>query len=185
MTAGATQGAVTVTAAAGAYTQTFSLTVIPPGPTLTTDSFYNGADFQRGALSPCSIATIIAPGIASSVQGVVVPGAIVGPLPYVLANVKVSFGNSQAPIYNVANVNGQQQVTVQVPCDVTPGNVAVTVSVAGGSGTITIPILPASPGVFLTTMSDGSGAVVAVRPDGSFVSLENPARSGEIRSART
>ena len=180
VTAGATAGAVTVTASAGGFSQSFGLTVIPPGPSLSLDGFVNGADFQRGALSPCSVATIIGPGIASNVQGVVVPGAIIGPLPYLLAGVKVSFGNSQAPIYNVANVNGQQQVTVQVPCDVTPGNVAVTVNVSGGSGTITVPILPASPGVFLTTMSDGVARLVAVRPDGSFVSLANPARKGEI-----
>jgi uncharacterized protein (TIGR03437 family) len=68
-----------------------------------------------------------------------------------------------------------------VPCDVTPGNnVAVTVNVSGGSGTLNIPIMPASPGVFLTTMSDGQQRIVAVRPDGSFVSVENPARRGEI-----
>jgi uncharacterized protein (TIGR03437 family) len=81
----------------------------------------------------------------------------------------------------VANVGGQQQVTVQVPCDVTPGSsVAVAISVAGGSATVNVPILPASPGVFLTTMSDGQNRIVAVRPDGSFVSIENPARRGEI-----
>jgi uncharacterized protein (TIGR03437 family) len=181
VTAGATQGAVTVTASAGAFNQTFALTVIPPGPVLTAGGFVNGADFQRGALSPCSIATIIGPGVASTVQGVVVPTSLFGPLPYLLANVKVTFNNSQAPIYNVANVNGQQQVTVQVPCDVTPGSsVPVTVNVGGGSATINVPILPASPGVFLTTMSDGVSRIVAVRPDGSFVSIENPARRNEI-----
>jgi uncharacterized protein (TIGR03437 family) len=186
VTAGSTPGNVTVTAQVGGFSQTFGLTVIPPGPSLTANSFVNGADFQRGAISPCSVATIIAPGIASNVQGVVTPGGIVGPLPYLLANVKVSFNNAQAPIYNVANVNGQQQVTVQVPCDLTPGNsVPVTVSVSGGNGSISIPVLPASPGVFLTTMSDGQSRAVAVRPDGSFVSIENPARRGEIIRAYT
>jgi uncharacterized protein (TIGR03437 family) len=180
VTAGATAGSVTVTANAGGFSQTFGLAVIPPGPSLSVNGFVNGADFQRGAISPCSVATIIGAGIASTVQGVVVPGAIIGPLPYTLAGVKVSFGNSQAPIYNVANVNGQQQVTVQVPCDVTPGNVSVTVNVSGGSASISVPVLPASPGVFQTTMSDGVTRLVAVRPDGSFVSVENPARRGEI-----
>jgi len=186
VTAGSTQGNVTVTAQAGSFSQAFALTVIPPGPSLTANSFVNGADFQRGSISPCSVATIIASGIAPNVQGVVTPGAIIGPLPYLLANVKVSFNNSQAPIYNVANVNGQQQVTVQVPCDVTPGNsVPVTVTVAGGNASVNVPVLPASPGVFLTTMSDGRQRAVAVRPDGSFVSIENPARRGEIIRAYT
>ncbi|MBS1858166.1 MAG: Ig-like domain-containing protein [Acidobacteria bacterium] len=180
VTAGATAGAVSVTASAGSYSVAFSLTVIPPGPSLSAGGFVNGADFQAGSISPCGIATIMGSGIASTVQGVVTPGTIFGPLPYLLANVKVSFGGGQAPIYNVANVNGQQQVTVQVPCDVTPGTVPVTVNVGGGSATINVTVLPASPGVFLTTMSDGKQRVVAIRPDGSFVSLENPARRGEI-----
>jgi uncharacterized protein (TIGR03437 family) len=181
VTAGTTAGAVTVTASAGAFNQSFSLTVIPPGPSLTANGFVNGADFQVGAISPCSIATIIGAGIAPTVQGVVVPGAIVGPLPYTLATVKVGFANSQSPIYNVANQNGRQQVTVQVPCDVTPGSsVPVTVNVGGGNGTINVAVLPAAPGVFQTAMSDGVNRLVAVRPDGSFVSIENPARRGEI-----
>jgi uncharacterized protein (TIGR03437 family) len=186
VTAGSTPGTATVTASGGGFSQSFTITVIPPGPALTASSFMNGADFQTGFLSPCGIATIIAPGIAPNVQGVVVPGSLFGPLPYTLANVKVTFGNSQAPIFNVANVNGQQQVTVQVPCDVTPGSsVAVSVNVSGGNGTINIPIMIASPGVFRTVMSDGRARVVAVRPDGSFVSLENPARKGEIIRAYT
>jgi uncharacterized protein (TIGR03437 family) len=181
VTAGSTPGTLTVTASAGSFTQSFTITVLPPGPNLTTSSFFNGADFQQGALSACGIATIIASGIAPNVQGVVVPTSPIGPLPYTLANVKVTFANSQAPIYNVANVNGQQQVTVQVPCDVTAGSsVPVTVSVAGGNGTINVPILPAAPGIFHTLMSDGVSRAVAVRPDGSFVSLENPARRGEV-----
>ena len=184
VTAGSTPGTITVSANAGAYMQSFTLTVIPPGPNLSLNGFVNGADFKQGSLSPCSIATIIGAGIAPNVQGVVTPGNIVGPNPYTLANVKVTFANSQAPIYNVANVNGQQQVTVQIPCDVSPGSsVPVTVSVSGGSASINVPILPASPGVFLTTMSDNKKRVVAVRPDGSFVSLENPARRGEIVTA--
>ena len=39
--AGATPGAVTVTASAGNASQSFTLTVIPPGPALSTSSFYN------------------------------------------------------------------------------------------------------------------------------------------------
>ena len=76
VTAGATQGNVTVTATAGSFTQTFSHRN-PAGPVLTTGGFLNGADFQQGALSPCGVATIKGAGIASTVQGVVVPGNIV------------------------------------------------------------------------------------------------------------
>ncbi len=176
--AGNTTGAVTVTASAGSFTAVFTLTVIPSGPTLSTNSFYNGADFQPGAISPCGIATIIAPGIAAAIQGIVAYDGV-GALPYTLGGVQVTFGGAQAPIFNVANTNGQQQVTVQVPCSVTPGNVTVVVNVGGGTGTITIPIRAASPGLFLTAFNSTSQTPVLVRPDGSFVSPTNPAHAGE------
>ena len=181
VTAGATAGAVTVTATVGSFTQTFSLTVMPPGPTLTASSFYNGADFKAGSISPCSIATIIAPGLAPGIQGVVTPGSLFGPLPYLLASDAVSFNGTAAPIFNVANVGGQQQITVQVPCEVTPSS-AVSVAITVGTAppdTVSVPVLAASPGIFETTMSDGVSRAVIVRLDGSFVSLTNPARRGE------
>ena len=176
--AGPTTGSVTVTASAGSLTAVFALTVIPAGPTLTTNSFYNGADFQPGAISPCGIATIIAPGIAAAIQGIVAYDGV-GALPYTLGGVQVTFGGAMAPIFNVANTNGQQQVTVQVPCSVTPGNVTVVVNVGGGTGTVTIPVRPASPGLFLTAFSSTTQTPVLVRPDGSFVSPSNPAHRGE------
>jgi uncharacterized protein (TIGR03437 family) len=171
-----------VTASIGAaLTQTFNLTVIPAGPTLTANSFLNGAGFQRGYISPCSIATIIGAGLAPGIQGVVIPTTPVGPLPYLLAGDRVSFANGQAPIFNVAHVGNQEQVTVQVPCDLTPGsNVPVTVNVSGGSITVNVTVLPASPGIFETVGSDGHGYAVLLRQDGSFVSLTNPARRNEI-----
>jgi uncharacterized protein (TIGR03437 family) len=176
--AGGTTGAVTVTATSGTLSATFSLTVIPNGPSLTTNSFFNGADFQPGAISPCGIATIIAPGVAAAIQGTVAYDGV-GALPYTLGGVQVTFSGAQAPIYNVANQNGQQQVTVQVPCSVVPGNVPVVVSVGGGTGTITIPVRPASPGLFLTQFNSTTAIPVLVRPDGSFVSPTNAAHRGE------
>ena len=72
-------------------------------------------------------------------------------------------------------------MTVQVPCEVTPGSVPVTVNVVnGGSTTVNVDVLPISPGLFQTMMSDGKLRAVLVRPDGSYVSLENPARRGEV-----
>jgi uncharacterized protein (TIGR03437 family) len=178
VTAGATTGAVTVTATAGSFSQTFSLTVIPKGPTLTSSSFYNGADFQQGSISPCSIATIEATGLAPSIQGAVAYDGV-GGLPYQLAGDTVTVGGAQAPIYNVANIGGQQQVTFQVPCTIQPGTNAVAVSVGGSSGTVNVTVLPASPGLFLTEVSSSVTVPVLERPDGSFVSPTNPGRRGE------
>ncbi len=174
---GAATGAVTVTATSGSQSATYVLTVIPTGPTITTSSFYNGADFQAGSISPCGVASIIAPGIAPALSGVATSNFI-GGLPYTLAGVQVLFNGAPSPIYNVANVNGQQQVTFQVPCNVTPGSVPVTVNVGGGTANVNVTVKPASPGLFIT--GTGSSAIpVLLRPDGSFVSASNPAHRGE------
>jgi hypothetical protein len=129
-----------VTASVGAFSQTFTLTVIPPGPSVTPNSFFNTGGLQKGSLSPCGLATIIASGLAPGVQGTVIPANAFGPWPTSFVNnavtYKVSFSNSQAPISSVGNVNGQEQITVQVPCDVTPGSsVPVNVNIGGGSAT--------------------------------------------------
>jgi uncharacterized protein (TIGR03437 family) len=181
VTAGSTAGTVTVTASTGAFSQSFTLTVIPPGPNLQNGTLSNGADFQKNSISPCSVANLLASGLAPGVQGVVSGQGIVGPLMYTVANDKVTVNNSQAPIYYVSNSGGQETLTFQVPCDVTPGqNIPLTVNVGGGSATINITVLPASPGIFGTVMSDNVSRAVLVRPDGTFVSLQNPARKGEI-----
>jgi uncharacterized protein (TIGR03437 family) len=179
--ASGTAGNISVVASAGGFSQTFNLVVSPPGPSLTASSFMNAADFQRGALSPCSLATIVAPGLAPGLQGMI-SGSLFGVLPYQVANDTVSVGGAAAPIFAVGlNIaTNQQQLTFQVPCDVTPGSsVPVTVNVGAGNATINIAIQPASPGVFQTVMTDGVSRAVLVRPDGSFVSLTNPARRGE------
>jgi uncharacterized protein (TIGR03437 family) len=44
---------------------------------------------------------------------------------------------------------------------------------------LNIPVLPASPGLFTTQLSATTTVPVLERPDGSFVSATNPARSGE------
>jgi uncharacterized protein (TIGR03437 family) len=185
VTAGATAGSVTVTATAGSYSQTFSLTVTGAGIVVTASNFYNGAGFQQGSLSPCGIAAIIAPGIAPGIQGIA-GSQIIGPLPtqIVLGTpgtvVSVSFAGTLAPIFNASNVNGQQQLNVQVPCEVTPSaSVPVVVSVGGAIAIANVGVQPASPGIFTTIMSDGVTRAVMTRPDGTFVSTSNPARVGE------
>jgi uncharacterized protein (TIGR03437 family) len=184
VTAGTTAGAVTVTASAGSFSQIFTLTAIPLGPTLTANSFFNAAGLKQSSMSPCSLVTISASGLAPGVQGTLNPPSLFGQLPLVLGPDKVTFNNIPAPILRVSNSGGQEQITVQVPCEVVPGSgVPVTVSAAGGTSTVNVPVQAASPGIFETVMSDGVSRAVMVRPDGSFVSLENPARragGGEI-----
>jgi uncharacterized protein (TIGR03437 family) len=185
-TAGPTPGQVTVTASVKSGSQTlsppqpFTLTVLPPGPNFTASGVTNAAGFQPQFIAPCSLATIFGTGIATNLQGFVV--SFIEPLTQV-AGVTVQFGGVFAPILSVANDNGQESVSVQVPCEVTPGPAVPVIITAGGvaSQTVSVPVLSVAPGIFQTTMSDGVQRAVLVRPDGSFVSQDtNPARRGEI-----
>jgi uncharacterized protein (TIGR03437 family) len=182
--AGSTYGAVNVTASASGYSVVFALAVVPAGPSFTSVNFYNGADFQRGSISPCGIAALIASNIAPSIQGTVAASDI-GAVPYALGGDSLTVNGAQAPIYSVSNnSNGTQQLNFQMPCSVAPGSsVPVTVTVSGGSATSPITVLPASPGVFQTTSATGTSLAVIERPDGSFVSSSNPARAGETVTA--
>ena len=181
VTAGTTSGTVTVNAFNGTFSQTFTLTIIPPGPALNNSSFYNAGGSNRiGALSPCSLVTVLTSGLAPNIQGMVFNTNPFGPWATTLAADKVTVNNIAAPIYSVGNVSGVEQLTFQVPCETAVGNaVPITIKVAGGSATVTFPVVAASPGIFETVMSDGARRAVVIRPDGSFVSLQNPARTGE------
>jgi uncharacterized protein (TIGR03437 family) len=190
VTAGSTPGTSTVTASAGNYTQTFTLTVSGPGPSLTASSFVNAADLKGGSISPCSIATVMASGAAGGVQGLVNYSPLgLGAWPTTLSNETVTVNGVRAPILSLGTPSGgQQQVTFQVPCATPPGSNSVTIAVGAGTGTTSVNVQPASPGVFQTqsqVLLGGSFPVdvplgVFVRPDGTFVSASNPARKGEI-----
>jgi uncharacterized protein (TIGR03437 family) len=174
--------AATVTATAGSSTTSFSLTVNPQPPPISAASFVNAADGQRGAISPCSLGAIVSSGL--SLQNAVVG---LGPLPYSLNGVSIGFNNGDlAPIASIlTNASGQTTIMFQVPCDLTAGSVPVTVSTGGAPANLTLTLQPASPGIYQTVMSDGKARAVVVRPDGSFVSLSNPARRGESLVAFT
>jgi uncharacterized protein (TIGR03437 family) len=182
--AGATAGPAVVTATIGTFSTTFNLTVAPPGPALTTTSFQNAASSIPGAISPCSLATIVAQGVASGIQGAILP-PVIGALPLLLNNTTVAFlnpvtnSNIFAPIWDVANINGQESMTIEIPCELSPGTVSVTVSSASGSKSVNLQLQPAAPGIFQVAGSDQKQRAVVVRPDGSFASRENPARRGE------
>ena len=185
VTAGSSTGTITVTATAGAYSAVFTLVVALPGPVLTPSSFVNGAglfpvDATHSAWSPCAVGTIIAPGIAPAIQGAVT-GSALGPWPYQLAQVTVAVDGNPAPIEQVSNIGGQQQLSFQVPCNVAPANnVPVVVTVYGFSTTTSAVVRSSSPGIFEYAMSDGARRAVLVRADGTFVSLENPAHPGDV-----
>jgi uncharacterized protein (TIGR03437 family) len=181
-TAGNTAGPVIVTALAGGITQTFTLTVIPPGPNITAASFFSTAGFFRlSALAPCSLVTAIGNGIAPNVQNLVLQANQFGPWGTTLATDTVTVASESAPIFSVGTVNGAQQITFQVPCDAAvSASTPVTIGVGGGAATVNMPVVAAAPGIFQTPLPDGTSTAVVVRPDGTFVNEQNPARRGEV-----
>ena len=184
VTAGSTAEPITVTATSANQTATFNLTISTPGPTLTASSLVNGADLQPGALSPCGIGAVFAAGVAPGVQNIILPSSAIGPLPTTLNSTQVLVNGTAAPIAGLGvGANGQQMITFQVPCETTPGSVPFTVNVGAGTASVTIPVQAAAPGVFTTLLSDNNLHTVVIRPDGSFVTLQNPARRGETVTA--
>jgi uncharacterized protein (TIGR03437 family) len=132
-------------------------------------------------LSPCSLATIVASGIAPGIQNII-NGPMAGLLPGTVANTSLTVGGVAAPISGVGrNPAGQEILTFQVPCEVNPGaSVPVTVNVGGGNASVNIPILAASPGIFAQFGTDGVNRAVVIRPDGAFVRPgSGSARKGE------
>jgi uncharacterized protein (TIGR03437 family) len=184
VTAGSTAGNITVVATSGAFSTTFTLTAGLVGPQNIV--FLNGTFFQLqngcplpGCVAPGEIVTIEGGGFANGVQGVVNGLSILGPLPVSLAGVSITFNGVAAPIFYVANVNGAQSMTIQVPFETPVGNAAVVLNAAGGaSAPLTVPVQLYAPGVFTSTYGNQTIAV-AVRSDGSYVSPTNPARAGE------
>jgi uncharacterized protein (TIGR03437 family) len=168
----------------GTFTATFNLTVSPPGPALTASSFQNAASGTVGAISPCSLATIVASGLAPTLQGAILP-PIVGALPTQVNNSTVTFqnpsnsANIRAPIYDVVNQNGQESMTIEIPCELSPGTVNVTVNVGSGSKAVSVQLQAAAPGIFQVAGSDRKLRAVLIRPDGSAASNDNPVRRGE------
>ncbi len=146
-------------------------------PSFSTEGIVNAASFVPG-LVPGSIATLFGRNL-SSVSGIVLSGGKTSE-----SGTSVKVGDVLAPLLGVANVQGQEQISFQVPFEVQPGT--TTVEVANRSGALRIqgvPVFAAQPGIF-EFLDNASNAYVAavVHTDGSLVSATSPARRSEVVS---
>jgi uncharacterized protein (TIGR03437 family) len=183
VTAGATAGPITITAAiAGtSFSQTFTLTSRPPAPVFTAANVVNTFSGLQG-VTPGGFATITGSGFAQGISGTVVGfGLAGGPMPLTLNDVEVTFDGLPAPIAWISNINGVESITVQVPTGLTsPGT--TTVAIRRGAGTTPvsgIPVFRVQPGIFETGPANQRYGLL-LRPNGTFVTPENPAQRGEI-----
>jgi len=169
-----------VSGSSGGSTQTFNLTVVAQGLSVTAANFYNGADLQPGSLSPCGLGQLIASNLGIPNTALTFLG-----LPAPQNNITITFNSISAPILDIGtNALGQQFVLFQVPCTLSPATgMPVVVNINGSTSNINLNVQAASPGLFRTPAAGNISIPVLVRPDGSYVSLANPARRGETEVA--
>ncbi|HEY2844060.1 MAG TPA: Ig-like domain-containing protein [Bryobacteraceae bacterium] len=180
VTAGATPGAITVTASFNSFSATANLSSHLLGPQVTANSFVNSAS-QAVGLTPCGLITVTGSGLAPSVSGIFSGVSPFGPLAYSVAGVSITVNNIAAPIQAVANQNGAQQVNFQAPCELTAGNATVVITVNGATSTTqNVPVFAVQPGIFTYAGPNNKpyGAVIR-EADGSYVTPSNPAHRGD------
>ncbi len=171
--------AFTVTGAGGSLTRTVTagLTVGAPSgtPVLTSASITNGASFAAG-VTPGSIATIFGTRLTKDVTGIVLADRL--PLPAQLKGTSVTVSGLAAPLFAVANVDGREQINLQVPYEVT-GQPAATIVVNNNgltSAPVQVDVLLAHPGIFTV---DGSAGAILHGSSFQPVAPSNPAAAGE------
>jgi uncharacterized protein (TIGR03437 family) len=150
----------------------------------------NAASFAIG-VAPGAIATIFGTGLTRGVSGIIQASTI--PLPYSLQGTSVLVNGVPAPIFAIANVNGQEQINFQVPWGIQGAPIPrelttpfittskPVVSIVVVNNGVSSPPMRAyfydvQPGIIT---SDGTHAV-ALFPDNSVVTNEHPARPGDI-----
>ncbi len=105
-----------------------------PNPAFLGQSATVNAATYAGGVAPGSIAAIFGTGLTRGVNGIVQAASV--PLPYSLRGTSVLVNGIPAPIFAVANINGQEQINFQVPWEVQgapippqtmgPGSIVVT-----------------------------------------------------------
>ena len=142
----------------------------------------NSASFEPGLPEPGSLATVFCTGIRT-VSGIVVAPTFL-PLPQQLSGVSILINDSSvAPILAVADLGDRQQINFQVPHErllAQKSRLQVMTRDSSGSAQNSAPIdnldYPKTGGFFA-----GAGGLAFARhaADGSWVTAQNPAATGE------
>jgi uncharacterized protein (TIGR03437 family) len=162
-----------------ATTQTISVTCTVPGPPVVPAAgVTNGASFTAGA-SPGSIVTIFGTRLTNLASGIVVADRL--PLPTELRGTSVRINGVAAPLFAIANVNGVEQINLQIPYEVTgQSSLSIVVTNNGvSSDPIVIPLQPQQPGIFVADWATGAGAILH-GADYTLVSSSKPVARGEV-----
>jgi uncharacterized protein (TIGR03437 family) len=161
--------------AADASNGTIYRVVGTTAPRILAGGVVNSASFAPGLVAG-SLATVFAAGVLDN-PGVVQGGQI--PLATLLNGVSVTVNGTAAPVYALANANGLELVSFQVPFAVAgQATASVTVSRAGQAGAaVTVPVLDVQPAIYT---SDGTQAVVVHNADYNLAEGARPLERGEF-----
>lgn len=182
VTAGANPSQATVTASIAGFSVSFSLTVRPLTPTLT--SLINNASGRAdNSIAPCAQVNINGTNIVPNITGLRSSQSQFGRLPTTFEGVSVRINGIAAPIFWVFGGGGggrNDTVAIQVPCEgLLPGS--ANIEVLSGSlapGQLTVRSTQVAPGIF----EDGEGTArqaIVLRPNGTRATSANPALAGE------
>ena len=170
---------ITGTDVTGSQTATFGLVVAPAPPPIVRPSvaatgITNAASFRAG-LVPGGIVTIFGTSLTTGVTGVVV--AVEFPLPTSLKGTSITVNGIPAPLIAISNVDGNEQINLQIPQEVAGQGTAIIIVTNNGvaSADLQVPILSAQPGIF---MVDGQNGAI-LHGDFSALSPSSPAARGE------
>jgi uncharacterized protein (TIGR03437 family) len=142
-------------------------------PVTSAAGFTNAASFTTGG-SPGAIATLFGTHLTRNLTGYVQNASV--PLPASLAGTSVTVGGKTAPLFNVVNINGTEQISFQVPVDVAPGApVPVVLNNGFSTATVQVSLTAEQPGIFTI----GGGQAAALHADFSLISSKHPAAPGE------
>jgi uncharacterized protein (TIGR03437 family) len=141
-------------------------------PRFTSGSVANAASFEAG-VTPGSAAVVFVSGVRA-LAGITAAQAV--PLPRQLDGVRVSVNGRDAPLYAVANVNGQEQVNFQVPWETEPSTARVIVTRdTTASPAVDVRVQALQPGVF----ENGAEAIVVRTAGNTLVTAQRPLGGGE------
>jgi uncharacterized protein (TIGR03437 family) len=155
-----------------------------PGPQISASSFKNYANPADTGLTPGGLVLVEGAGIAPGSNGTYFADLMDGRLPDEIRGTSVVLtwtgGSYKVPVFAISNEGGREWLLFQAPYElIGPNATAVVTVTGGGNATVTnIPVKPYSPGI-LEDIISGRRAAVLIKPDGSRVSPQNPARRGE------
>ncbi len=145
------------------------------GPSYTAASLVNAASNLPGPLAPNTIASLYGTNLAYVTRAVTVEDVRPGVLPALLpgAGVSVLLGPFRCRLYFAS----PGQINILIPSILTPGEYELHVVLDGRAGpAVKVNLQSAAPALFM----DQNGSAIATRPDGSVVTTELPAHSGDV-----